>query len=137
METSAALPIIPVLKQVIEEVRTVWPDRVIETHFAVAELVRFDRKRIAQLFTNLLSNAMTHGKAGIPVIVRAESTGGTFELSVSNAAEPIPPAILARLFEPFSRGGVGNYRQGLGLGLYIASEIAKSAWRYARRGFDV
>jgi sigma-B regulation protein RsbU (phosphoserine phosphatase) len=57
---------------------------------------------------------------------RAVSDGGKFELSVSNAADSISPTVLKRLFEPFSRGGSKDYREGLGLGLYIASEIAKS-----------
>lgn len=116
----------PLLKHVIEEVRTNWSDREIEVHFDLKETIRHDRKRIAQLFTNLLSNAMAHGKEDKPVKVIAVSKAGEFELSVSNAADPIPPAVMKKLFEPFSRGGAGNYQQGLGLGLYIASQIAKS-----------
>jgi signal transduction histidine kinase/CheY-like chemotaxis protein len=116
----------PVLRQVIEEVAAIWPNRVIEAHFDLREAIQHDRKRIAQLFTNLLSNAMIYGKAGAPVKVRVESREAKFELSVANAADPIPPAVLQRLFEPFQRGGAGDYQQGLGLGLYIASEIARS-----------
>jgi signal transduction histidine kinase len=116
----------PLLRQLLEEIRVNWPDRAIEAHFDLHEGVRHDRKRIAQLFTNLLSNAMIYGKPEKPISVRAESRGGIFSLSVANAAEPIPPEILQRLFEPFRRGRSGNYREGLGLGLYIASEIAKS-----------
>ncbi|MES2709590.1 MAG: HAMP domain-containing sensor histidine kinase, partial [Verrucomicrobiota bacterium] len=116
----------PVLTQVIEELRTRWPERRIETRFALAGRIHFDRKRMAQLFSNLLSNALTHGKAETPVAVTAIHDAGGMELSVSNAADPIPPEVLARLFEPFSRGNGPDYQEGLGLGLYIASEIAKS-----------
>ncbi len=126
LESRSDAPFEPVLRQVVEEARTIWPGRIIETHFESHESVYFDQKRVAQLFTNLLTNAMTHGLSGKPVIVRAASRDGQFELSVSNAAVPISPAVLARLFEPFSRGETKNYQQGLGLGLYIASEIAKS-----------
>jgi signal transduction histidine kinase len=126
LETRSDVPAEPVLKQVIEEARVNWPTRAIETHFALHESIHYDRKRIAQLFTNLLTNAVTHGRPDKPVAVRAVSSGGKFELSVSNAADPIPPSILKRLFEPFSRGESKDYQQGLGLGLYIASEIAKS-----------
>ncbi len=52
--------------------------------------------------------------------------GGAFELSVSNAGDEIPAATLAHLFKPFVRGAIGGNQQGLGLGLYIASEIAKA-----------
>lgn len=115
-----------ILKRVIETVQANWPDRAIGTHFALRESVHYDRKRIAQLLANLLSNAMIYGKAKRPVKVRAVSRDGKFELSVANAADPIPPEVLKRLFEPFKRGNSKKYKQGLGLGLYIASEIAKS-----------
>jgi signal transduction histidine kinase len=126
LETRSDMLVEQVLQHVIEEMRAIWPNRKIDAHFALRESIRYDRKRIAQLFNNLLANAMTHGKADTPVTVRAVSADGKFELSVSNAADPIPPATLARLFEPFSRGDSKDYQQGLGLGLYIASEIAKS-----------
>ena len=116
----------PLIEQVIDDVRSSWPEREIVTQFELTESIQYDRKRLAQLFTNLLSNAMIHGLPDKPVYVRAVSREAKFELSVANAAKPIPPEVMNRLFEPFSRGGSGNYQQGLGLGLYIASEIAKS-----------
>jgi signal transduction histidine kinase len=126
LETRGDTPVEPVLRQVLDEVRAVWPQRALESHFDLHEAIEHDRKRIAQLFTNLLTNAMVYGKTDRPVHVRAVSRGGKFELSVANAADPIPQATLERLFEPFQRGESGNYQQGLGLGLYIASEIARS-----------
>jgi len=47
-------------------------------------------------------------------------------LSVANAGDPIPPATIAKLFQPFYRGTVKRSLQGLGLGLFIASEIARA-----------
>jgi signal transduction histidine kinase len=126
LETRSDIPLEPVLTQVLDEARAIWPSRQIEAHFDLAGRVRYDRKRIAQLFTNLLSNAMTYGRKEEPVKVTAVAAQGKFELSVSNSADPIPPEILGRLFEPFQRGDSTNYQQGLGLGLYIASEIARS-----------
>jgi sigma-B regulation protein RsbU (phosphoserine phosphatase) len=49
-----------------------------------------------------------------------------FELSVTNAGDPIPPAAQQRLFQPFFRAASQVGQGGLGLGLYIASEIAKA-----------
>jgi signal transduction histidine kinase len=49
-----------------------------------------------------------------------------FELSVANSGEPIPPDLLERLFQPFFRASGRSSHQGLGLGLYIASEIARA-----------
>jgi sigma-B regulation protein RsbU (phosphoserine phosphatase) len=87
--------------------------------------VHVDPVRIAQLLSNLLGNALTYGAAGMPVTVSA-TTDENFELAVCNAGNPIAPAAMERLFYPFSRGEVRPNQQGLGLGLYIASEIAKA-----------
>jgi sigma-B regulation protein RsbU (phosphoserine phosphatase) len=78
------------------------------------------------MVSNLLGNALTHGSPDEPVKVVASTDNGMFELWVANAGEPIPEAAMANLFQPFFRGQVRASLQGLGLGLYIASEIAKA-----------
>lgn len=113
------------LLQIIEEMLSVWPDRSIETHFNLDEPVYCDEDRIAQLFSNLLSNALSHGAPDAPIIVRA-SSDDEFILSVTNAGDKIPPVVMNRLFQPFSRGIIKPGQNGLGLGLYIASEIARA-----------
>ena len=87
--------------------------------------VTADPVRIGQLFSNLLGNALTYGVEGKPVTVTAR-TEDQFELSICNEGNPIAPAAMDRLFYPFARGEVRPSQQGLGLGLYIASEIAKA-----------
>jgi signal transduction histidine kinase len=116
----------PALEQVIEELRVAWPDRAIEAKIELCSPVSCEKARIAQLLSNLLANALTHGAADRPVSVRAVTQGGSFELSVANAGEPIPPAIMERLFQPFFRAAGRSSHHGLGLGLYIASEIARA-----------
>jgi signal transduction histidine kinase len=117
-------PLEPVLREVIGELKASQPDRVIETTFALAEPVNCDRARLAQLFCNVLGNALTYGASDQPIRVRAFSDARAFELSVANAGDPIAPAALERLFHPFYRSEVHGYREGLGLGLYIAHQIA-------------
>jgi len=58
------------------------------------------------------------------VRVSATTAEGRFELYVANGGAPIPPEAIGRLFHPFTRGADRPKREGLGLGLYIASEIA-------------
>jgi sigma-B regulation protein RsbU (phosphoserine phosphatase) len=77
-----------------------------------------------QLASNLLGNALTYGAADKPILIGASTMGGWFELFVANSGDPIRPAALESIFQPFSRGMLRASRQGLGLGLYIAHEIA-------------
>ena len=119
-------PLEPVLEQVVDELRTASPQRVIETSFEIAEPVNCDGTRIGQLVSNLIGNALTHGARDQPVHVGAKTESGEFRLWVANAGEPIPAAAMERLFEPFFRGDVRDSRQGLGLGLHIASQIAQA-----------
>jgi len=124
LNRDAREPLEPVLRSVMAELNASHPDGVVETEFALAEPVDCDRARMAQLFSNLLGNALAYGSADRPVRVRAVCCAKTFELSVANAGEPIPAKALARLFQPFYRNAVMNNREGLGLGLFIAHEIA-------------
>jgi sigma-B regulation protein RsbU (phosphoserine phosphatase) len=85
-----------------------------------------DRSRIGQLVSNLVGNAVAHGASDQPILVHASTENGLFKLSVCNGGEPIPEEAMTRLFEPFFRGEGRASRQGLGLGLHIASQIAKA-----------
>lgn len=114
------------LIQVITELQTVWADRIIDSQFLFLEEVNCDNKRIAQLFSNILGNALSYGDVNIPVTVSGVSDKDKFMLSVSNAGEKIPDYKLQKLFQPFHRGMSNNNKDGLGLGLYISSEIAKA-----------
>jgi sigma-B regulation protein RsbU (phosphoserine phosphatase) len=126
LSRDANRPLEPVLEQVVDELRTAYPGRVIETRFAIREPVNCDRTRIGQLASNLVGNALTHGAPDRPVRVGARTEDGIFELWVANAGDPIPEAAMEKLFEPFFRGDVRGSRQGLGLGLHIASQIAQA-----------
>jgi signal transduction histidine kinase len=119
-------PLQPVLQQVIDELQSAWPDRAIHSSLRLPERVSCDPGRIGQLVSNLLSNALTHGATNSPVTVEAFIDRGELLLTVTNAGEPIPAAMIDRLFEPFVRAAAQPDKQGLGLGLYIANEIARA-----------
>jgi sigma-B regulation protein RsbU (phosphoserine phosphatase) len=126
LDRSARRPLEPVLHQVIDELRLSSPGRQIDEEFAIDCPVDCDRTRIGQLVSNLVGNALTHGASNKAVRVRAETVDGLFRLSVANHGEPISTAAIEKLFEPFFRGDVRASRQGLGLGLHIASQIAEA-----------
>ena len=119
-------PLEPSLRQVIEEMENIYPERTINAQFNLTSPVFADRGRLAQLFSNLLGNALLYGAEGEPITVHARTKDGLFELEIANRGDPIPQAAMERLFVPFSRGEVRPSQQGLGLGLYIASEIARA-----------
>jgi signal transduction histidine kinase len=120
----AAQRLEPVLEQVVAELRAAHPERQIAMRLALDDAINCDRIRIAQLFSNLLGNAITHGAPDQVIRAQAVTMAGTFELSVANAGPPINEVMRERLFEPFQRGTPQDKPQGLGLGLYIASQIA-------------
>ncbi len=113
-----------ILRQIVAELAVGHPERIIDVACSADRPIDCDPQRIAQMLSNLVGNALTHGAADMPIAVRCAIEEGVFVLSVSNAGDEIPPAARAQLFHPFSRGKPGSRREGLGLGLYIASEIA-------------
>ncbi len=115
-----------VLRHVISEVQSVHPHRQIHSTIETFEHIECDSGRLAQLLSNLLANAITHGSATDPVQVDALSINGVFTLSVTNQGPPIPADVIPNLFQPYSRPASDMPQAGLGLGLYIASQIALS-----------
>jgi signal transduction histidine kinase len=114
------------LDQVVNELRTAMPARSIESDIVLDRPVSCDSGRIGQLLSNLLGNALEHGDAGTPIRVKARTRGEKFELSVANRGAEIPAHLHDKLFEPFYRAAFAPQRPGLGLGLYISSEIARA-----------
>lgn len=112
------------IDQVIIELRMAWPDIEIIKKVTLSSELKADYKRIAQMLSNILGNAITHGERGKPIWVSMDECENGKTLIVSNAGTPIPTHILPHLFKPFSRGKVKSGQEGLGLGLYIAKEIA-------------
>ncbi|MDQ3365665.1 MAG: hybrid sensor histidine kinase/response regulator [Myxococcota bacterium] len=105
----------------IEEVTLLHASRTI--HFEQSGELRglWDRERVEQVISNLLTNALNHGIG--PIRVRAIGHADEVSISVHNRGARIPRAQLPQLFEPFRRGA--SSRVGLGLGLYIVNEILR------------
>jgi light-regulated signal transduction histidine kinase (bacteriophytochrome) len=121
-----------------EDTRLAHPETEVVTEMPSTLHVPFDPDRMAQVVSNLLSNARNHGVIGEPIWVRLLEDSGHVVLSVSNMAPPIPDAAMGSLFDPFKPRSVGNIRNpgGLGLGLYIASEVAKGHGGKLEYGHD-
>jgi signal transduction histidine kinase len=86
---------------------------------------RWDRLRLEQVMTNLLSNALKYG-VGHPVHVRTEAGTEWALLEVRDEGIGIEPEHLARIFGKFERAVSGRHYGGLGLGLYITNQMVEA-----------
>jgi signal transduction histidine kinase len=111
------------LTAVVREFQDGQPDRQILANISVTRKVRCDLGRIQQVASNLIGNALKHGAPHGPVKVSARTEDADFVLDVWNTGEPIPPDSIGKICQPFWRPSKTGDREGLGLGLFICSEI--------------
>jgi signal transduction histidine kinase len=114
------------LKQVSKEIKTVDKEHEIKLIMDLKEPVECDINRICQLYSNLLGNAMKHGSNEQPITSKIKVQDGTFSIKVTNSGDKIPEEKISNLFKPFFTTNASKNKSGLGLGLYISSEIAKA-----------
>jgi PAS domain S-box-containing protein len=86
---------------------------------------RWDRLRLEQVLTNLLTNAMKFG-AGHPIEVSVQETAAQAIIAVRDHGMGISKADQARIFERFERAVSTRHFGGLGLGLYISAQIVRA-----------
>jgi len=115
-----------VVRHVVAEIAAAHPDRTIHVASNPPPTAWFDRTRVAQLLSNLVANAVEHSPPSAPVDVVADGADGVLRLAVTSRGDVIPDDVLPHIFQPYVRGTRSVPRTGLGLGLYIASEIARA-----------
>ena len=87
---SSDRPLGPILEHLTDELRTLHPQRTITTDFNFSTPVDCEPDRIAQLYSNLLANALTHGAEQGEITARVSVADGAFELSVANPGRADP-----------------------------------------------
>ena len=97
----------------------------LELHAPEPVVGRWDRLRLEQVVTNLLSNALKYG-AGQPVRCAWRRRGERARLTVQDHGIGIARRTWARIFERFERAVSDRHYGGLGLGLYITRQIVEA-----------
>jgi signal transduction histidine kinase len=116
-----------IVERVLDEMRTAHPARVFELTTKGACVGQLDADRVAQIFSNLIGNAVQHGNENSPIRVHLRGSTQGIELEVRNSGPTISAELLPHIFQPFRRGDKRVKRgQNLGLGLYIVEQIAKA-----------
>ncbi|MGO4708888.1 ATP-binding protein [Chryseobacterium sp. 2TAF14] len=85
-----------------------------------------DQNRIEQVVTNFVNNAVKYGKESKEIQISIEETDDHIKVLVKDFGQGIPEAAIPFVFDRYYRAGhLGKSYSGLGLGLYICSEIIK------------
>lgn len=105
------------------------PEQLSSYHVAGTVRIR-NATRIGQMLSNLVSNALKHGRQDTPVTITVSTSNSDILFQVHNEGKPIPGALKNAIFQPLHRGhrtsDAERQPEGLGLGLYIARQIAEA-----------
>jgi signal transduction histidine kinase len=119
-----------VLADELDELRAIHPDRQMDLQVSGDLQGAWDGHRLQQLLGNLVLNAVKYGAPDTPVHVVVTGDLTHVRIDVRNRGPVIEPATLERIFDPLLRGPGHRSKDdragGLGLGLYIAREIANA-----------
>lgn len=119
-----------ICKLIVEEFKIANPERNIQFYAEDDCCGDWDEGRMAQVLSNLLSNALNYGRPVTPVKVNLIGEPSRVILQVNNQGNLISEDMRENLFQPFWRGSKHNKSKsdsgGLGLGLYIVKQIVEA-----------
>jgi signal transduction histidine kinase len=120
-----------VLERTLERFQWAIKDAGIDARMRIGRIpsVHGDARRLEQVFSNLLQNAVRHTpRAGTITISASTLTGGHVSVSVHNTGSVIPKSDISRVFERFFQVDRARTRKGgsSGLGLSIVKEIVEA-----------
>jgi signal transduction histidine kinase len=116
----------PIVAGVVDALRHVHPDRVINANLSFGVTASIDSARFEQVIMNLLDNALKFSPADTPIdvgVVTRES--GVIEIVVRDRGVGIPVDQREKVFERFHQVNGAQSRRGLGLGLYVSKQIVE------------
>lgn len=127
--TRAPCDLQAVCTEVVAELEALHPERKLVLACGGELSGQWDAGRVGQMVSNLVRNAIQHGNPELAVTILVSGGRNEVTVAVHNKGRPILPQSHGTLFEPLGRAkDMGGDRHsgssGLGLGLYIAREIA-------------
>jgi PAS domain S-box-containing protein len=115
--------LVAVLRQVIDELDGAGTEAAFDLRQRGDAAGVWDDDRMCQAFSNLVGNAVQHGRRGGPVTVSVDGTNpASVQVDIHNDGQ-VPADLLAQIFEHIPLDRMRHSRQGLGLGLIIARQI--------------
>ena len=109
----------------VDELRGANPHRTMVVETTGDATTTGDAERLVQLFSNLVGNALSHGEANRPITTTVVGRDRQVAVTVHNFGA-IPAEVMPTLFEPFRGRPQHGRNAGLGLGMYIARQIARA-----------
>jgi signal transduction histidine kinase len=118
-------------EEIVAELGAYNPERDLRLTLAGDLRGTWDQARLEDALSNLISNALKHGRADGPVTVDVLGEADEVVVRIHNEGEPIPREMQRAIFDPLVCGESRAAEQrrsddGLGLGLYITNEIIQA-----------
>jgi len=124
---TAPVDVVALVRDVVETMQVIAPDRTFKVTSDTETLtVHGDALRLEQVVLNLLSNAVKHAPDSQEIDIRLHLVAGEAVVEIQDYGPGIPAENRQSIFDLLSQVERTNhsYQSGLGLGLYIAREIA-------------
>jgi two-component system sensor histidine kinase/response regulator len=121
----APIDVKELVHRTVEELRVANPQRAMTIDSVGDACTTGDAERLVQLFSNLVGNALAHGDADSPITTTVVGRDRDVAVIVHNRGA-IPDSIMPSLFEPFRGRSHHGRGSGLGLGMFIARQIARA-----------
>lgn len=113
------------INETCDELQLIAPEHKLDIKGKTTSKIKADRERIKQVLVNLITNAIKYSPQGIGIVIAIKQLKRHVEVSITDTGLGIPDDVQSKIFDLFYRADDKrmNTYPGLGIGLYIASQI--------------